>query len=85
VIYKLKRYVGNVNTLELHDTDNEQTSCRLDDVSMEARCWFDSIAEAGRDRPYDNCRWCLGGSITRTPASDQSATGTHTQGSVNIP
>lgn len=62
MIYKVKRHLGNINTLEVHDTDNEQTSCRLDEIPPDHRRWYDTIAEAKRDRPYDNCHWCLGGS-----------------------
>jgi hypothetical protein len=62
VIYKQKQYLGNVNTLELHNTRNEKASCQLDEILSEHRRWYDSIAEAKRDHPYDNCHWCLGGS-----------------------
>lgn len=62
MIVKVKRYLGNVNTLELHDTANEQTNCQLNEIAPEHRRWYDTIAEAKRDHPYDNCHWCLGGS-----------------------
>jgi hypothetical protein len=62
VIYKQKRYLGNINTLELHDTQNEQSNCQLDEISHSHRRWYDTAAEAKRDYTYDNCHWCLGGS-----------------------
>jgi hypothetical protein len=62
MIYKPKRYLGNVNTLEVHDTSNEQTNCQIDEIAPEHRRWYDSLAEAKRDHPYDNCYWCLGAS-----------------------
>lgn len=62
MIYKQKRFLGNTNTLEVHDTYNEQTNCQLDEISLSHRRWYDSLAEAKRDLPYDNCHWCLGGS-----------------------
>lgn len=57
-----ERYLGNTNTKEVHDLDNEKTSCQIDE-----------IISAGHDKPfntlstahnagYDNCQWCLGGS-----------------------
>lgn len=58
----MKRYLGNINTLELHDTQHEQTGCRLDQISADHRRWYDTAAEARRDRNYDNCAWCIGGS-----------------------
>lgn len=57
-----ERYLGNTNTTEVHDLDNEKTSCQIDE-----------IIDAGHDRPfntldeahnsgYDNCYWCIGNS-----------------------
>ena len=59
---KLKRYLGNTNTLEVHDTQNEQTNCQLDEIQAQHQRWYDSLAEAKRDLDYDNCYWCIGGS-----------------------
>ena len=59
---KVKQFLGNTNTLEVHDTQNERTSCQLDEIKPEHRRWYDSLAEAKRDKPYDNCYWCVGGS-----------------------
>jgi hypothetical protein len=57
---KQKRYLGNVNTLEVHDTANESTNCQVAEIRPEHRRWYDTLAEAKRDRPYDNCFWCIG-------------------------
>ena len=57
-----ERYLGNVNTKEIHDLDYEKNSCQIDE-----------IIAAGHDRPfnslttaqnagYDNCYWCIGNS-----------------------
>ena len=62
MIAKLKRFLGNLNTLEVHDTYNEKASCRLDEIKSDHRRWYDTLAGAKRDRRYDNCYWCLGGS-----------------------
>jgi hypothetical protein len=62
MIVKLKRYLGNTNTLEVHDTDNENRNCQLDETKSEHRTWYDTLREARQDHEYDNCAWCLGDS-----------------------
>jgi hypothetical protein len=62
MVTKVKRFLGNTNTLEVHDTDNENTNCQLDEIQAEHRRWYDTLQEAKRDLDYDNCHWCLGGS-----------------------
>ncbi len=59
---KLKRYLGNTHTLEVHDTKNEKTLCQLDDIKADHRRWYDTLAAARSDLSYDNCHWCLGSS-----------------------
>ena len=60
-----ERYLGNVNTMEIHDLEQED--------SRSNGCQIDEIIAAGHDRPYrtlaaahesgyDNCTKCLGGS-----------------------
>lgn len=57
-----EQYLGNWNTMEVHDLDRETTQCQIDE-----------IISAGHDRPfntlttthaagYDNCAFCIGGS-----------------------
>lgn len=62
LIYKSKRYLGNVNTLEVHDTRNENTNCQLDEIASDHRRWYDTLTEAKSAYSYDNCYWCLGNS-----------------------
>ena len=62
MVVKQKRFLGNTNSLELHDTSNEKSSCQLTEIKLEHRRWYDTAAEAKRDRSYDNCHWCIGGS-----------------------
>ena len=59
---KLKQYLGNTNTLEVHNTSNEDARCRLDDIATRHRRWYDTLAQAKADHAYDNCAWCIGGS-----------------------
>ena len=60
-----ERYLGNTNSKEVHDLDNEDTSA--------SGCQIDEIIRAGHDTPfnslatahgqgYDNCAKCLTGS-----------------------
>ena len=61
------RYLGNKNTKEVHDLDNEDTSpsgCQIDEIIRAGHAvWFnpDTLEEAHR-QGYDNCAKCLGGS-----------------------
>ena len=60
-----EQYLGNTNTDEVHDLDNEKTGTN--------QCQIDEIIDAGHDKPfekldtahgagYDNCQYCLGNS-----------------------
>lgn len=60
MVYKVKRYLGNTNTMELHDTQDENTNCQLDEILSEHRKWYDTLTEAKNDYSYDNCAWCIG-------------------------
>lgn len=64
MIYKQKRYLGNINPSppEVHDTQNEKTNCQLDEILTEHRKWYDTLQEAKNDKPYDNCAYCIGNS-----------------------
>lgn len=41
-----KRYVLNENTLEVHDLDREQSSCRINEIKDERVYSCDSYSEA---------------------------------------
>jgi len=62
-IVKVKPYLGNTNTLEVHDTNNESRNCQLDEIAREHSRWYDALADAKRDLDYDNCHWCIGNSL----------------------
>ncbi len=60
-----ERFLGNFNSLEVHDLDNEDTAAN--------GCQINEIIAAGNDRPFtslssannaglDNCAKCLTGS-----------------------
>ena len=57
-----ERYCGNRSKKEVHDLDNEQTNCQIDEIIRAANDRpFNSLPEAHAGG-YDNCHWCLGGS-----------------------
>jgi hypothetical protein len=61
------RYLGNKNTMEVHDLDNEDTSeggCQIDEILAAGHgVTFnpDTLATA-HSHGYDNCAKCLSGS-----------------------
>ncbi|MHC4473161.1 MAG: hypothetical protein ACYTDY_04450 [Planctomycetota bacterium] len=57
-----KRYVGNKNEKEVHDLDNEQTNCQIDEIKVDHVEMFDSL-DTAYAASYDNCHWCLGDSL----------------------
>lgn len=57
------RFIGNKNTKEVHDLDNEKISCRINEIKTEHVVTFspDTLATA-KAAGYDNCAYCIGGS-----------------------
>lgn len=60
-----KRYLLNINTGEVHDTDNYQTECFIFSIKEEHKRWFDFLSDA-LSYPYsdsrqhnDGCAHCL--------------------------
>ncbi len=62
-----KRFMGNTNSTEVHDLDNEQTGaneCQIDEIIDAGHAITfspDTNAEA-KSKGYDNCAHCIGGS-----------------------
>lgn len=60
-----KRYVLNENTLEVHDLDCEQTSCRINEIKDEHVYSCDSYSEAEMrsimvlQRRCNGCAYCM--------------------------
>jgi len=55
------RYLGNTNTMEVHDTWNESGNCQLSEIKSDHKRWYDSLAAAIADG-FDPCSYCLSGS-----------------------
>lgn len=61
------RFLGNANTKEVHDLDNEQTGpdeCQIDEIfnAGHARKFNPDTLQTAHDCGYDNCAYCIGGS-----------------------
>ncbi len=59
-----RKYLGNTNHMEVHDLDNEESDCQIDEIlraGHQVTFSPDSLDEAHR-RGYDNCAYCIGGS-----------------------
>ena len=58
------RYLGNTNTTEVHDLQNEQPNCQIDEILAAGHAVGfrpDTLAQA-RSEGFDNCHYCIGGS-----------------------
>ena len=62
-----KRFVGNSNTTEVHDLDNEKTGpnqCQIDEIIRAGHAVTftpDTLSQA-HSEGYDNCAHCIGAS-----------------------
>lgn len=53
------RYLGNSNTMQVHDLDNTKPSCQVSEIKSEHRVPFATLSEAKR-AGYDPCAYCIG-------------------------
>lgn len=57
-----KRFLANTNTKEVHDLDNEQTNCQINEIiAANHDVYYDTHQEA-KNAGYDNGHWCIGDS-----------------------
>lgn len=59
-----KRYLGNVNTRELHDLQKITPMCRIDEISIDRRYFFSRIEDA-QALSYDFCAYCFGRALSK--------------------
>lgn len=57
-----ERYCGNTNTKEVHDLDNEKTSCQIDEIIRANHDKPFTLLTSAQNQGFDNCHYCLGGS-----------------------
>jgi hypothetical protein len=61
------RFLGNENTKEVHDLNNEKTGgneCQIDEIIAAAHAvgFVPDSLEQAHSEGYDNCAHCVGGS-----------------------
>jgi hypothetical protein len=60
------RYLGNSNPdhLEVHDLNNEQTNCQIDEIidAGNAVVFSPDTLDQAHAEGYGNCSYCIGGS-----------------------
>lgn len=52
------QYLGNTNTMQVHDTGNESGNCQLSEIKTDHERWYDSLAAAIADG-FAPCSYCL--------------------------
>ncbi|HUN08181.1 MAG TPA: hypothetical protein PLQ56_16365 [Aggregatilineales bacterium] len=57
-----ERYLANASPskLEVHDLDNEQVQCQINEIIRAGNERPYNSLEAGRRDGYDNCAYCIG-------------------------
>ena len=58
----MARYLANKNTKEIHDLNNEQENCQINEIKLEHRMPLDSLEEVlkyTRNYGYNGCIWCF--------------------------
>jgi len=57
-----QRFLGNKNTKEVHDLDNQKNQCQIDKIiNAHDNVPFYTLQSA-HDSGYDNCAYCIGDS-----------------------
>lgn len=60
--YDNKRFLGNTNTNQVHDLDNEDTdenACQIDEIKDDHIKMFDHLFQAHQEK-FKDCDYCLG-------------------------
>ena len=57
----MKRYLGNTNHMEVHDTLAQRPACQIAEIRPEHKRWFDTLQQA-KAAGFDPCDHCLPGS-----------------------
>lgn len=58
-----KRFIGNKNHNEVHDLDNEKTTCEINKITLSHVVTFTPDTHAAaKALKFDNCAHCIGNS-----------------------
>ena len=58
----MTRYLANKNTEEIHDLENNQENCMIDEIKPEHKIPLNSLSDVIdyiRKYDYNGCKWCL--------------------------
>ena len=60
--FKFSHYLGNVNTKEVQDLNNQKNSCQINEIKKanHAISFKDDSLEEIHEMGCDNCHWCIG-------------------------
>ena len=61
-VENLPKYLGNSNTMEIHDLNNLKPACQIERMNEEHKVFFytlEEVEEAIKDQKYDGCKWCM--------------------------
>ena len=59
---KYVSYLANSNTLEIHDLDNAENNCQIDEIKYEHIIHLQSMTQVLdyiNNKDYNGCAWCL--------------------------
>ncbi len=56
------RYCGNINTMEVHDLENENTNCQIDEIIQAGHAEPIDTYENAIAAGFNNGHWCIGDS-----------------------
>lgn len=54
-----KRYLVNVNTKNIHDTENIQKGCHINRMKDSNAMFFDTLQEASEYPKTSKCKYCF--------------------------
>lgn len=54
-----QQYLANVSKLEVHDLDNEKSSCQINEIISDGHDKAYRLLRAAQRDHYDICPWCL--------------------------
>lgn len=59
----MSKYLGNKNSTEVHDLNNQHTNCQIYEIKSEHKKHFipDTLPQT-HSEGYDNCAYCIGDS-----------------------
>ncbi|MCK4644953.1 MAG: hypothetical protein KAU46_01760 [Candidatus Aminicenantes bacterium] len=56
--YNGKRYLGNTNEMKVHDLENENVNCQIDEIKYEHIKMYDYHFQA-KDNGFVDCDYCF--------------------------